>query len=190
MKKIYLLGITLLLMAATSVSFAQQFNYAKARAVKMDLKAPMDLKLPKAETTGPRAQNVFVELGGQGLLFTVNYDTRFGNRRDGLGGRAGIGYLAVDGEHVTTIPLSLNYLLGKGRSFFEIGLGATVVTAGSDDDSIIFDENGGNVVGTMSFAYRLQPVDKGFSLRAGFTPVFNGDFFVPYYAGVSLGYTF
>jgi len=34
-----------------------------------------------------------VELGGQGLLLTANYDTRFGNSRNGLGGRAGIGYI-------------------------------------------------------------------------------------------------
>jgi len=33
-----------------------------------------------------RAQNIFVELGGQGLTFTANYDSRFSNRRDGLGG--------------------------------------------------------------------------------------------------------
>lgn len=58
-----------------------------------------------------RAQNVFVEVLGQGLLFTANYDTRFSNKRDGIGGRVGIGYLAVDGDHVTTVPIGLNYLL-------------------------------------------------------------------------------
>lgn len=137
-----------------------------------------------------RAQNVFVELGGQGLLFTVNYDTRFSKKRNGIGGRVGIGYLAADGDHLTTIPVGLNYLLGKGKNFFEVGLGATYIGAGGNSDSILFDENTSNVVGTMSFSYRLQPIESGFSLRAGFTPIFNGDFFVPYYAGISLGYTF
>jgi hypothetical protein len=137
-----------------------------------------------------RAQNIFVELGGQGLLFTANYDTRFSNRRDGLGGRIGIGYIAEGGDNATTIPISMNYLLGKGRHFFEMGLGATLLATGGNDNSLLFDENNSNVIGTMSFSYRLQPVDRGFSFRAGLTPIFNKDFFIPYYAGLSLGYSF
>jgi len=142
--------------------------------------------------SGKRAQNIFVELGGQGLLLTANYDTRFGNRRNGLGGRAGIGYIAADGENATTIPLSVNYLLGKGNKFFEIGLGATVVS--SKVNFSFFEEKepeqNSSVLGTMSFSYRVQPVDSGFSFRAGITPVFNSNFFIPYYGGLSLGYTF
>lgn len=139
-----------------------------------------------------RAQNVFIELGGQGLTFTANYDTRFSNRRDGLGGRAGIGYFAVDGDKVTTIPISLNYLLGKGNKFFEIGLGATIATINlqSGDDFLFEDGSSEGVVGTMSFAYRVQPIDSGFSFRAGITPIFNKDNFIPYFGGISLGYTF
>lgn len=67
-------------------------------------------------TEKKRAQNIFIELGGQGLLFTANYE--------------------------------------------------------------------------MSFSYRLQPSDGGFSQRAGLTPVFNKDFFIPYYAGLGLGFSF
>jgi len=137
-----------------------------------------------------RGQNIFVELGGQGLLFTANYDTRFSNRRDGLGGRVGIGYIAEGGDNATTIPISMNYLLGKGKHFFEMGLGATLLATGGSDNSLLFDENNSNIIGTMSFSYRLQPVDRGFSFRAGLTPIFNKDFFIPYYAGLSLGYSF
>ncbi|MFP5081961.1 hypothetical protein [Pedobacter sp. JCM 36344] len=139
-----------------------------------------------------RAQNVFIELGGQGLIFTANYDSRFGNRRDGLGGRAGIGYFAVNGDKITTIPLSLNYLLGKGNKFFEIGLGATIATVNIQfgDDFLFEDGSSNGVLGTMSFAYRVQPIDSGFSFRAGITPIFNKDNFIPYFGGISLGYTF
>ncbi len=137
-----------------------------------------------------RAQNVFVEIGGQGLLFTANYDTRFSNKRNGLGGRAGIGYMSIDGENVTTVPFSLNYLLGTGKHFFEVGLGATFIGS-SDGTSILFDDNSeGAVLGTMSFSYRLQPVNSGFAFRAGLTPIFNSRNFIPYYAGLSLGYSF
>lgn len=136
-----------------------------------------------------RAQNVFVEIGGQGVLFTANYDTRFSNTRDGLGGRAGIGYLSIEGENVTTVPVSLNYLLGKGKHFFEVGLGATFVGA-SDGTGILLNDSAGAVLGTMSFSYRLQPVDSGFSFRAGLTPIFNSSNFIPYFGGLSLGYSF
>ena len=139
---------------------------------------------------GKRAQNVFVELGGQGLLFTANYDSRFSKRRDGLGGRAGIGYISIGGDNASTVPLSLNYLLGKGRQFFEIGLGATLLATSGNDNSFLFNENNSNIIGTMSFSYRLQPIDRGFSFRAGLTPIFNKNFFIPYYAGLSLGYSF
>ncbi|HMI05468.1 MAG TPA: hypothetical protein VK541_23470 [Pedobacter sp.] len=136
-----------------------------------------------------RAQNIFVELGGQGLTFTANYDSRFTNRKDGLGGRAGIGYFALDGDKITTIPLSLNYLLGKGNKFFELGLGATYIST-SGNSEVLFNENESNVIGTMSFFYRVQPEDGGFSFRAGLSPVFSKDFFLPYYGGISFGYSF
>lgn len=131
-----------------------------------------------------RAQNIFVELGGQGLVFTANYDTRFSDKRNGIGGRIGIGAIGGDDANVMTIPVSLNYLLGEGKNFFEIGLGATYANAS------IFDSNGSSVFGTMSFMYRLQPIKSGFSFRGGFTPFFNSEVFIPYFAGISLGYTF
>lgn len=147
-----------------------------------------------AQYTSPstkRAQNVFVEIGGQGLLFTANYDTRFFNKRDGLGGRAGIGYMSIDNDKITTFPISLNYLLGKGKSFFEVGLGATFLASSDGSTGILFDGGSeGAVLGTMSFSYRLQPEDSGFSFRAGLTPIFNESDFIPYYGGISLGYSF
>ena len=136
-----------------------------------------------------RAQNVFVELAGQGLTVSANYDSRFGNRRDGLGGRIGIGYISAEKSSLTTIPIGLNYLLGKDKNFFEIGLGATYLGI-KGTDSFFDNSNGHTFIGTMSFSYRLQPVNSGFALRAGITPIFNSNVFLPYYAGVSLGYTF
>lgn len=141
-----------------------------------------ETSLPQVEEK--RAQNIFIELGGQGLVFTANYDTRFRNKRNGIGGRIGIGAIGADGSSILTIPASLNYLLGDGNKFFEVGLGATYLRGD------LFDSTGSTVIGTMSFMYRVQPEKSGFSFRGGFTPIFNKDFFVPYYAGLSLGYTF
>lgn len=143
-----------------------------------------------------RAQNIYVEFGAQGLLFSANYDTRFTKSRNGLGGRVGFGAFSVDGLTVVTAPVSLNYLLGEGKNFFEIGLGATYISGSANSD--FFDSGSSNnstnsastVIGTMAFMYRLQPVNSGFSFRGGFTPIFSSDGFIPYYAGISLGYTF
>jgi hypothetical protein len=186
MKKLYFSLFTLFCLAS-SLNANAQHNFQST------LLSDSRMKLPSGE--GSRAQNAFVEIGGQGLLFTANYDSRFGNRRNGLGGRIGVGYIAADGSNATTIPVALNYLLGNsGKHFFEIGLGATIIAAKVDgsfffeDDNVV--ERNSNVIGTMSFSYRLQPVNNGFSLRAGLTPIFNGDFFLPYFAGVSIGYTF
>lgn len=136
-----------------------------------------------------RAQNIYVEFLGQGLLFTANYDTRFSNKRNGIGGRIGIGGIGGGGDSFVSIPVSLNYLLGEGKNFFEIGLGATYASVSGNSDSI-FSDGGNTVIGTMSFMYRLQPIKSGFSFRGGFTPIFTKDGFIPYYAGLSLGYTF
>jgi len=136
-----------------------------------------------------RAQNVYVEILGQGLLFSANYDTRFSNKRNGLGGRIGFGGIGGSGDSFISIPVSLNYLLGNGKNFFEIGLGATYASLSTNDD-FFFGDGGSNVIGTMAFMYRLQPEKTGFSFRGGITPIFSSDGFVPYYFGLSLGYTF
>lgn len=138
----------------------------------------------KVDANVKRAQNIFVELAGQGLIFSANYDTRFSNKRNGIGGRIGFGIIGADGNNITTVPISLNYLLGEGKNFFEIGLGATYLSGE------FFDESGGTVIGTMAFMYRLQPVNSGFTFRGGLNAIFNKEFFLPYYPGISLGYTF
>jgi len=139
---------------------------------------------------GPRAQNFFVELGGPGLLFSANYDTRFSNKRDGFGARIGAGYIAVSDNSLFTLPIQGNVLLGKKGKYFEIGLGATFISTKGDDNDFISFEDASSVIGTMTFGYRYQPVDGGFNFRGGLTPVFDSHNFVPYFAGISLGYTF
>ncbi|RYY37774.1 MAG: hypothetical protein EOP46_01405 [Sphingobacteriaceae bacterium] len=140
--------------------------------------------------TTKRAQTAFAELGGTGLIFSANYDTRFSKKRDGLGGRAGIGYISSDSESILTVPIQLNYLLGNGNKFFEVGLGATIFSYNDDesDEFLGFDDTD-KVLGTLTFGYRYQPV-QGFSFRAAITPIFSDDFFLPYFFGVSFGYSF
>ena len=86
----------------------------------------------------------------------------------------------------------LNYLLGKEKHYFEVGLGATFATAKIKSVSFGNDSNsqGSNFVGTSTFGYRYQPLDNGFQFRAGFSPIFGSGNFVPYWPYLSVGYTF
>jgi len=134
--------------------------------------------------TSPQ-QALFVELGGQGLFLTINYDTRFSRSNKGLGGRIGIGYFPFFDFDTTTIPVGLNYLTGKNGKYFETGVGATYIKTislfGSDDVS--------GIAGTVTFGFRLQPEKGGFNFRAAVTPFYGPGGFLPY-GGISLGYTF
>jgi len=143
-----------------------------------------------------RAQNVYVELGGAGLFFSANYDARFSKRKDGFGGRIGFGFVSDNGDSFTSIPVQLNYLAGKHGKYFEVGAGAVYVYYKNDynhtADVIYFHAlHGGSstVIGTMTFGYRYQPVEGGFSFRGTFNPLFNASSFYPY-GGISFGYTF
>ncbi len=143
----------------------------------------------KAQTA---AKCAYVELGGPGLA-SINYDTRFSKTEGGLGGRIGIGGFSIrDAGTVVTVPVGLNYLLGKdGKNYFEIGAGYSYVHASTSGD-VVFGDGGNSSAsfGHLSFGYRLQPANGGFTFRAAVVPIFGSGFFIPYYAGLSFGYKF
>jgi hypothetical protein len=131
------------------------------------------------------AKSMYFELGGPGLA-SINFDTRFGNREGGLGGKIGIGGFSIDGDGAVFVPIAINYLLGKdGKNYFEIGGGVTPVfiSDGSED-------NFTSTFGHLNFGYRLQPSKGGFTFRAFISPVFGSWGFFPYWGGVSFGYKF
>lgn len=147
-------------------------------------------------------KSFYAELGGPGILFSANFDTRFKNTPFGLGGRIGLGFVSADEDYymngnynyrrntALTVPLQLNYLFGKTNSVhaFEVGLGFTYVSKQLDIFNF-YNEKGTNLFGTASFMYRRVPRDGGFSWRIGFTPlVGNGN--VQASGGVSIGYNF
>ncbi len=83
----------------------------------------------------PAVSSVYLELGGNAIAYSVNYDRMYDNK---YVLRAGIGYFTIDNAGIATIPLTGSYVFGRGASKFEIGLGATILTAGSiSEDSIL-----------------------------------------------------
>lgn len=149
----------------------------------------------------PGRQSFFAELGGPGILFSANYDTRFNKSKTGLGARVGLGFVSGyiiennagfydDPVSVVTFPVQLNYIFGKPNSVnaFEVGAGVTI--AGRKLDIFDFyDNNSAAVFGTASFMYRRMPKDGGFSWRAGFTPLIANGYIQPFGA-FSVGYNF
>ena len=130
----------------------------------------------------------YVELLGNGLVISANYDMRFSNKAGGLGGRIGFGYLGNPTKSINssvyTFPVVVNYLIGKEGKFLEIGAGFTYVT-GSPDFSDIQDE----AAVTFTLMYRSQPLDGGFMWKIGFSPILGSESYPIYFPGVSFGYS-
>lgn len=163
---------------------------------------------PEAKTSIGKS-SFFAELGGPGILFSANYDTRFKQSRLGFGGRVGIGFVTTYDEHydpvtgqylgddqaaAITFPVQLNYIFGKGNSPHTFEVGGGVTYASKKLNIMNFDSYGNEdhrtqLFGTFCFMYRRQPVDGGFSWRIGFTPLV-GSGAVQFFGGASVGYNF
>lgn len=175
-KTIQLLLVTVMLIKAVTVSAQEGSDYIR--------------------------KSVYLELLGNSLAYSVNYDMRFKkNQQDGLGFRIGAGGFSItgydsDGVEVKgslwTFPIALNYLMGKKRSALEAGLGVTPLILGAkievDDEKIGSTGSGANVF--FNLGYRFQPLKNGFTARINWTPIINSGGFIPAWFGISLGYSF
>jgi len=154
----------------------------------------------------------YSELGGSGVLFSINFDSRFVPKsRLGFGGRIGAGFciknirervdyydngsLYVEQERITktvyTIPVGINYVFGMPTSTNTLELGASATFLTRKVSLFYWDEpKQGNFVGHFTFMYRITPINEGFTFRIGFTPVLgtSGDL-IPMGA-VGFGYAF
>ena len=143
----------------------------------------------KAQT----AKAVYAQIGGPGIM-SANYDMRFTHNEDGIGGRIGIGGFSISGSEdgrvsLLTVPVGLNYLLGKdGKNYFEVGVGFTYINIGekSQTETSTLETSFGN----LTLGYRLAPARGGFMFKAEITPIFNKNGFIPYYGGIGFGYKF
>lgn len=154
----------------------------------------------KPEPVAKSAQAFYAEFGANGVGFSVNYDARFAKSQKGLGYRVGIGlvpgldFIFFKTSTILTVPVGINYLAGKGPSFFEAGFGVTYVTGKATDflwSSGDSDEEAKlSAVGFIpSVGYRYAPDGKGFTFRAVISPAFGeggGAFFGGFSFGVKI----
>ncbi|SNS05011.1 hypothetical protein SAMN06295967_102250 [Belliella buryatensis] len=139
-----------------------------------------------------KREAIYLEGLGSGIIYSFNYDWRFKDQANGLGAKVGLGYTAIDGVRVTTIPFAANYLLGKRKGFLELGLGATVVLLAQTNASAASSDprfSGSGLIFNGIFGYR-RVSSSGFLWRAGFTPFFTGDPAELFAPQLSIGYAF
>jgi hypothetical protein len=153
-----------------------------------------------AEIEKPRAKNaVHLELGGPGILYSVNYE-RFVLPK--LSIRAGIGMFGLrenttgDSIGVLAVPVTAQYFLGKGAHHLELGLGIFTGGMWSDLNSYEKTETFGLIGGTATVGYRYQRPGGGFLFRIAFTPLLGGNRFAPLgmplqpWGSIGAGYAF
>jgi hypothetical protein len=143
----------------------------------------------RAEPSGAAADSTFkpqgsfyVELLGSAVLYSFNYDYRFAR---GAAVRAGFEAWGGSGSAVFGFPLTVSALIGgRGKGSFEIG-GGPVFLAGTDN----LEDFDSEVIFSTFVAFRLQPPEGGFMMRAGIGPVFGGGEWLIWPA-LSFGYSF
>jgi len=142
--------------------------------------------------TSPVKNQIYLEIGGFGLTYSINYE-RLVSENFALRGGIGVtpGLLFIDGT-LFTIPVSGSYLIGGDFSKLELGLGATYITS---TDIELFDLPAGSFSAVAIdgiIGYRVGNPQGGFVFRIAFNPMYSSEFnpnFIPY-GLISFGYGF
>ena len=151
--------------------------------------------------------NVFYsELGGPGVLFSIHFDGRFkSGERLGWGYRVGAGFAVgqFDGNYndygyydsttrsYYSIPVGINYVLGKKNSANTLEVGGSVTFLTRKATLFYYDvETPGHFIGNFTFMYRRAPINGGFLFRVGFTPVIGTSGDLLPMGAVGFGYAF
>ncbi|KGE14872.1 hypothetical protein [Sphingobacterium deserti] len=133
----------------------------------------------------------YVELGGTSVFTSLNFDMRFNKENpDGLGFRAGAGssFGAFDIDKIYTVPVGINYVIGKGKSGFIVGGNSVFAINGEPKGRK--SENFKSVIFSADVGYRYTPTGNGFGFQATYTPLFNTvDGTMPFWIGVGIGYS-
>ena len=150
-----------------------------------------------------RNHTVYAEFFGNGIIFSVNYETRLARgRQDGHGVRVGIGGFPINEADILynratgtifVVPLAYNYLIGKRRSAFELGAGLTPMVGRIEvveSSGEVNRDTDLTVAGFFNAGYRYQPLNSGFVFRFTWTPSITTEGFHPVWIGLSLGYGF
>lgn len=150
------------------------------------------------------ASQVQLEVLGPAGIFSLNFDSRFTKKENGIGFRIGLGGspLGLSGSEscnsgtMISLPAGLNYLVGKGPHLFEAGTGVVLAIISSTKvycpgfDSGFFSDDTAPYTYLLA-GYRYQPVKKkGTTFRIFVSPLFQNEFPVKFWGGISIGRRF
>jgi hypothetical protein len=149
-------------------------------------------------------KSVFFEIGGNGLVFSANFDSRFTKSEKGFGFRIGIGFIPAinsgDADifypstpSALTIPIGINHLAGNAPHYFESGLGITYVHVSGKVSSDFWgysEDVTGSAIGFVpSIGYRYAKIGKAFQGRIFISPIISSGG-ASFWGGLSVGYKF
>jgi hypothetical protein len=144
-------------------------------------------------TTNFKQNQVYLELGGCGLTYSINYE-RLLSENFALRGGIGItpGWFFFDGA-IFTIPVTGSYLIGDGFSKLELGLGATYLTSTDIEVFGLLPAGSSSLIAFDGIiGYRGGRPQGGFIFRIAFAPMYSPEFdpeFIPY-GLISFGFSF
>jgi len=130
---------------------------------------------------------VYAEFGGNAIIYSINYDFAPIRMHPKFRLKAGASFVQTP-----FFIAQANYLFGREKHFFELGVGVTTL------NSALTGDQGFKIAPNAALQYRFEH-PKGFLLRIGFAPVYlpiRGDGFeglnIIYWVwpGISLGYAF
>ncbi len=146
----------------------------------------------RSQDTEPSKNSIFIEVFGNGGLYSINYER---NLNSNLYGRFGFGRWAstdLSGfeSKLTTFPVLITYITDHEKHHFEIGGGFLFGSIKEElsESEFIFDFS-------SFLGYRFQKTDKGFLFRIGLTPLIslnetNYPDEIMLSGGISFGYHF
>jgi len=126
-------------------------------------------------------KSVYLELGGNGLYITLNYEHFLSHQ---LALRAGGMILPSNDGAIFFGTLMGNMVMGDGNLCLETGLGLFIYGGGWEEFS-----SSGSIALTGTVGLRYHPKRSGVVLRLGFTPIVASGGVFPW-VGASIGYTF
>lgn len=140
--------------------------------------------IPNPDSSGIRRSSVFFEIGGNAMVYSLNYDYII-PQNDHFKIALTIGTAYHNHFDIQSIYFNpqLNLLIGRRKLSAEFGLGLTTAIAINHPRETYF---------ALRLGIRHQKLNGGFMWRVAFTPFLfiENDMPIFPYAGFSIGYTF
>jgi hypothetical protein len=144
-----------------------------------------------------------LEFLGPGVSSSLNLDSRFAKKDNGIGFRIGLGITPLgllksscNQGSLNSLPIGINYLIGNKKHLLELGAGGVALFISGTKvyclnmEKHFFSEET-DYYWFTSIGYRYQPLHKkGLTYRIFVSPLFQKDFPVKFWGGASVGYRF